>query len=181
MSREYPDWVNPWKAAEGNRVYGGSIALDRMTRLKPMLAEASGEAHFEADFSKDALGWTVVTIHVTATLQLICQASLEVYAEAVDRTSDLAVIEDLDDQVDIPEHYDPTKTEGRRLNFLELVQDELILAVPQVPRKPGQGNIYFSSGPQTEQETGSGNRKSPFAALGDLVRDGSKQTDKEQD
>lgn len=181
MSREFPDWINPWKAAEGNRRYGGSIALDRMARLKPLLAEASGEARFDAEFSKDALGWTVVTVHVTAMLPLVCQASLEVYAEPVDRTSALAVIEDLDDQVDVPDHYDPTRTEGGRLSFLELVQDELILAVPQVPRKPGYGNIYFSTDPEAEPETGTERKKSPFAALGDLVRDGSKPTDSEQD
>jgi len=172
MSREYPDWVNPWKAAEGKRTFSGTMALSRMSRLAPLLASTDGIANFEASFFRDALGWAVVTLEVKADLELLCQASLEVYTEQVSRSSTLAAIEEPELAEDLPEHYDLAPLEEGRVVFLDLVQDELILAVPQVPRKPGLGPVQFSTDPHTAPGGTEQIRESPFAVLGNLLKDG---------
>ena len=48
MSRDFPDFIDPWKAAEGQRVFFGTVPLKRMQRLSPLLVSAEGEADFEA-------------------------------------------------------------------------------------------------------------------------------------
>lgn len=170
MSREYPDWVNPWKAAEGNRRFAGTIPLRNMSRLTPLLASDEGEAEFEAHFARDALGWATVQLDVSAKLPLICQASLERYDEPVSRSSLLAVVENPEQQDELPEHYDAARVEEGRVVFLDLVQDELILAVPQVPRKPGLEEVRFSTDPEEDLSDQDEEHNRPFAALGELLK-----------
>lgn len=176
MSREYPDWVNPWKAADGKRSFSGTMALGRMTRLAPMLASVDGLASFEARFFRDALGWAVIQLDVKADLKLRCQASLEVYTEQVSRSSALAAVEEPERADDLPEHYDLAPLEEGRVVFLDLVQDELILAVPQVPRKPGLEAVQYSTDPNADSSGSSQKRESPFAVLGGLLKDGPKDS-----
>jgi uncharacterized protein len=179
MSREFPDWVNPLKAAEGNRIYRGTIALSNMTRLVPMLTRDSGEVAFEAAFFRDRLGFAVLNLKVSAQLTLTCQASLETYLESVERDSMLAVIVDLKEQDELPGHYEAVLIESGRLEFLSLVQDELILAVPQVPRKPGLEEVQYSTDPKEDFEHLSEEPNKPFAALGALLQNEHSEEDQD--
>ncbi len=167
MSREYPDWISPERAAEGKRVFSGTVPLSRMNRLVPLLVAAEGDARFVAAFRRDIDNRIVVDLQVEAALSLICQASLEVYDEHVNRRSELAVIEDDDEQHDLPDNYEPVKTENGRLAIVSLVEEELLLGLPQVPRKPGMKMVEYSTGGEMQasiarQEKGN---KNPFAAL----------------
>ena len=107
MSREFPDLINPWKAADGRRLFQGTIPLKRMTRLVPLLASDEGTARFSANFAYDEQKDITVDLSVSAELSLVCQRSLEPYIEPVRRSSRLVVIEDPAQQELIPESYDP--------------------------------------------------------------------------
>ncbi len=172
MSREYPDWISPARAAEGKRVFSGTISLARMGRLAPLLAGPGGEAAFVAAFKTDLDKRVIVELTVTAALPLVCQASLEVYDEHVERKSVLAVIEHLAEQEDLPDHYDPVQTEHGRLAIASLVEDELLLGLPQIPRKPGLAPVEYSTGGPVHGngDTPAGDRKNPFAALQDMLK-----------
>jgi uncharacterized protein len=179
MSREYPDWVNPWKAAEGNRIYRGTIAISKMDRLVPLLADHSGLVSFEAIFSRDELGFTIVKLQVNAELDLICQASLEQFVLAVDRNNELAVIAEMEDQDLIPGHYETVWVESKRLEFLSFVQDELILEVPQVPRKPELGPVLYSTDPDGKKDIVREEPNKPFAGLDALWQSERTTSDKD--
>jgi uncharacterized protein len=107
----------------------------------------------------------------------VCQASLDVYDEQVERNAVLAVIEHQHEQEDLPDSYDPVQTENGRLAIASLVEDELLLGLPQIPRKPGLEPIEYSTGGAVREETDApaGSRENPFAALQDML----KQDDKE--
>jgi uncharacterized protein len=145
MSREYPDWLDPWKAAEGRRRFSGSMALARMKRLQPLLADDSGETRFSVGFEFDRQRRVTINIKVEATLMLICQSSLEPYPEQVDRRSLLGVIESLTEEEEIPDDYESVLVEERNLSMLALVEDELLLGVPQVPRNPQLKQTHVQS------------------------------------
>ena len=171
MSREYPDWISPGRAAEGKRIFSGTIPLSRMKRLAALLVNADGEASFVATFRTDLEKRNIVDLQVEAALPLICQASLEVYEEQVKRRSELAVIEHDHEAEELPDYYDPVQTENGRLAIASLVEDELLLGLPQVPRKPDLDLVEYSTGgPVIEiQDREEGNKKNPFAALQDLL------------
>jgi uncharacterized protein len=170
MSREYPDWISPEKAAEGKRVFGGTVPLSRMKRLGALLVTADGEVTFTAAFRRDLDKRVIVDLQVEALLPLICQASLEVYDEQVKRRSELAVIDDDHEQDDLPENYEPVKSEHGRLAIVSLVEEELLLALPTVPRKPGMEKVEYSTGGQVNKTAPQAKgKKNPFAALQQML------------
>lgn len=136
MSLEYPDFIDPQKAAEGHRTFSGTIALGRMERLKEFLASEEGEVGFTVQFDKDSLVGVKIQVEVNAALWLVCQRSLEPYQEMVKRTSLLGVIDDISQEGLLPEGYEATLAEHGKISFLTMVEDELLLALPQVPRNP---------------------------------------------
>ena len=159
MSREYPDWISPSRAAEGKRIYSGTIPISRMQRLAALLVDARGVASFTAAFRTDLEKRVIIDLQVEAALPLLCQASMEVYDEQVSRNTELAVIEEDREQFDVPEIYEPVLTENGRLAFVSIVEDELLLGLPQIPRKPGLQPVEYSTGGQTPK-----NRQRPASA-----------------
>ena len=172
MSREYPDWISPGRAAEGKRVYSGTIPLARMKRLAALLVDAKGEAAFTARFRTDLEKRVIIDLDVEAALPLVCQASLEVYDEQVIRHSELAVLDENNGQDELADNYEPVQTENGRLALASLVEDELLLGLPQIPRKPGLQKVEYSTGGRSlkSESPQAGVRKNPFAALQDMLK-----------
>jgi len=175
MSRDFPDWVSPQRAADGKRVYSGTVLLSRMKRLASLLDSVEGDASFVASFRRDLDKRVVIDFQVEAALPLVCQVSLESYNEQVNRHCELAVIDDDHDdghgQDELPDSYEVVETENGRMALAALVEDELILALPQVPRKPGLKKVEYSTG-GTPSESGVSQeqgKKNPFADLQNLL------------
>lgn len=174
MSREFPDWVDPWKAADGRRTFQGTMPLKRMQRLTPLLAPAEWQdARFSAAFDYDRQGMLTVDLHVEAKLPLVCQRSLEIYFEPIARHSVLAVVAGVAEQDLVPDHYEPVLAVQGRLALLDLVEDELLLALPQVPKNPALGDLQRSTdvaakraGDDAEERT-----HRPFEGLADLLKE----------
>ncbi|MEJ2384110.1 MAG: YceD family protein [Xanthomonadales bacterium] len=179
MSRDFPDIVDPWKAADGRRAFGGTVPLARLERLTALLAPDGaggidwGEAAFEAVFGYDEQGLVTIRVSVRAELPLVCQRSLEIYLEPVDRMSTVAVITDIGEQESLPDVYEPVLVEDRRLALASLVEEELLLAVPQVPRKPGAGEPELPADVSLESASEDHNEPvhKPFAGLAGLMKE----------
>lgn len=173
MSREYPDWIDPWKAAEGRRTFSGSMPMSRMKRLMILLDPPAGEARFSARFGFDEQRQVVIRIEVDAELPLICQRSLERYLEPVHRQAVLGVLATLAEESVLPGHYEPVLAEHGRLALQDLVEDELILGVPQVPRDPGVAEVRLTcAGPDDAEaaEAQAAEKSKPFAGLADEMK-----------
>lgn len=183
MSREFPDVIDPWKAADGRREFRGTMPLRRMKRLTGMLAPswkgseqeagAGTEARFQARFGHDRQGLVTVDLQVSAELPLVCQRNLEPYLEPVSRRSKLAVIESLAEQEELPESYEPVHVEHRRLALLDLVEDELLLGVPQVPRNRATKEIELSTDGEVAKPATPEEEKThrPFEGLAGLMNE----------
>ncbi|MGB7451313.1 MAG: YceD family protein, partial [Lysobacterales bacterium] len=155
----------------GKRVFSGTIPLKRMKRLATLLVNTQGEVSFTAAFRTDLEQRIVIDLQVEAALPLVCQASLEVYDEQVNRSSELVVIDDDSEQFKLPDNYDPVVTENGRLAIASLVEDELLLGLPQIPRKPGLQVVEYSTGGQAlkTEALPEGSKKNPFSALQDML------------
>ena len=178
MSRDFPDMVDPWKAADGRRGFGGTVPLARLARLAELLAPeeagavAWGEAAFEVLFGYDEQGLVTIRVTVEADLPRVCQRSLETYFEHVDRVSTVAVITDVGEQESLPEIYEPVLVEDRRLALASLVEEERLLAGPQLPRKPGAGDPGLPTDGSLEQAPAKKKEPvhKPFAGLAGLMK-----------
>lgn len=162
------------------------MPLERMHRLVPLLAPrpdgpdgvesekiglAWPDARFRADFEHDAQGNVTVELWVEAELPLICQRSLRPYLEPVKRHSLLAVVASIEEQELLPEHYEPVLVEQGRMALLEVVEDELLLAVPQVPRDPAVAEVDLSTdGAAAPAESKAEPTRRPFEGLAGLLK-----------
>jgi uncharacterized protein len=186
MPRDFPDLIDPWKAADGKRTFQGTMPLRGMKRLAALLAADEGSAQFRARFGYDEQKNVVLDLWVSAELELMCQRSLSTYVEPVLRHSRLQVIEDsgqemkgntgggiLTEQDLMQESYDPVLAENGRLALLEAVEDELLLGIPQVPVNPAVKEINWSTdgGAGKASELEEQPMQRPFAALAGLLKD----------
>jgi uncharacterized protein len=82
------------------------------------------------------------------------------------------VIEDMAEQEGLPEDYEPVLVEERRLALVDLVEEELLLAVPQVPRNPDAGELDLPEGILIESPAGGNEEPThrPFEGLAGLIK-----------
>ena len=168
MSTPLPDRVDPWRLAEGGKVLQGVVALADLPRLAPVLV-AAGEAAYTLAFGHED-GRAVVTGQVRTQLVLQCQRCLAPVTLDVDSAFALAFVNGLEEATALPERYEPAVVEDGWLRPLELVEDELLLAVPTVPLHE-RGTCQA---PQGEAACGAdvAYEEGPFAVLAPLRRDG---------
>lgn len=165
MSREFPDWVDPVKTASAEREFAGTVPLAWLDRLVGLLADPEGEAEFHLAFCFDDQRQVRVQVRVAARVWLTCQRTLERYQAEIAGSSTVGIAASEQDAEAMPEDYEPLLCEDGRLRLMDLVEEELILAVPLVPHKP-------DSEPIRPEHGESGERSRPFAALAALKRNG---------
>jgi uncharacterized protein len=167
MSR-LPDFVDSRRAAEQGRCLEGTLPLNAMPRVQGMLALPEGEALFRLEFFLDAKHRACVRGQVQASVPLTCQRCLKPVAVEVGSKILLAVVAGRDEAERLPDAYDPLLTEDGRISPADLVEDEIILALPYVP-KHGPGHACAEAQPGNAPATADDTRKdNPFQVLAQL-------------
>ncbi len=109
----------------------GSLSLTDLPRLAKLL-ESGGSAEFELNFSRDESRRVQVNGRITAELVLQCQRCLGAVSMLAEREIHLVVVDGLDEAEQLPAAVDPLLIEeNTRLRLHDLLEDELILALPQ--------------------------------------------------
>jgi len=131
--------IDPWRAAEQGRHLKGNVPLSKLARLADLLADTAGNADFDLRFYRDERRRACIEGNVSAVLKLPCQRCLGVVEVMVDSNVSLAMVEGYSEAEALPDRYDPVLVADTGVDPLRLVEDELLLALPQVPRHaPGQ-------------------------------------------
>ena len=161
-----PETVDAWRMVAARRTFEGSIPFREMPRLRDALASVDGSVRYEIEFGRDEMQVAYVGLKLDAALPLTCQRSLEAYEEQVSIDERLGLISKESEEAALPPGYEPLLTETGEINLADVVEDELILALPVVPMKPGleEKEHVFTAAPPG----GAGN---PFAALANLKKD----------
>lgn len=149
------------------RQFEGVLPLSAMSRLSGGLADTQGECRFSLEFGQDELQVPYVELSIEAGLPLMCQRSLERFVFPVQTVQRLGLIRDEADEAALPPGYEALLVpEDGQLRPADLVEDELVLAVPVVPLAPGSEPVdqTWSAGEEEIQAV------SPFAALASLKK-----------
>ncbi len=147
-------------AREG-RALDGVLAVSGFERLRDMLSESNGEVSFRLEGFKGDRGEAVLHLEVQGVLQLACQRCLKSVPFDLDIDSLLELVpegvemsqEELEDDT---RDFLPV---ARELEVADLVEDEILLALPVAPRHEKCGLPAAS---------GAGELVNPFAALAGL-------------
>lgn len=153
------------KLASTGRVVARSEPISSFPRLVGLVSEAEGTVHFELTFEPDGMGRPSVQVRIEARVPLLCQRSLETFLYPISSVSHLGFITDEAEEASLLPGYDPLLLGTELVEFLDIVEDELILAIPQVPvnplsAKPAQG-AWEAKAPED---------KNPFADLSALLK-----------
>jgi uncharacterized protein len=149
---------------------GFEVPLAELPRLRSRVAGVGGSVHGTARFGRRADAPTVeLSLAGEATLQ--CQRCMQPMRLAIDSTASLALLGEEADAVAVPEELEPVLAPEGRISVGELVEEELLLALPIIPL---HGQIDECAvppetplvGEQPEQVT-----QRPFARLAELLKE----------
>lgn len=142
MSRDYPDWINPHKAAQARREFSGSVLLTRLDRVLDLIDPADGdEIGFEIGFHLDDQRQACARVRVYGLVPMVCQRTLERYQQPIDSASVVGMVDSLRAAEALPEDYDPLVLEESRIRLEDLIAEELLLGLPLVPRAPDSAPV----------------------------------------
>ena len=162
-----PESVDAWRMVAAQREFEGRIPLAAMTRLRDSLLDPEGDVRYTLAFGTDALKLPYAELHIEAELPLECQSSLRRFVLPLRLVQRLGLIRDEADESALPEEYEALLVEADgMLKPAELVEDELILALPVVPVSPDAEAVERDFAPTAEETA----QASPFAALAGLKR-----------
>ena len=157
-----PEAVDAWRMVAARREFEGRIPLATMVRLRDSLLQPEGDARYVLAFGIDALKVSFAELRIEAELPLECQSSLQRFLLPVQLVQRLGLIRDEADEAALPPEYEALLVEADgMLKPAELVEDELILALPVVPVSPDAETVERDFAPTVEEAA----QANPFAAL----------------
>ncbi|MEO6968174.1 MAG: YceD family protein [Rhodanobacteraceae bacterium] len=170
MSGSLPQRVDAARAVVARRSFHGSLPVASMPRLAAALAYARGEVEYDLQFGIGALATHCMTMRAKTILTLQCQRTLEPFGWPVEIEVRLGLIADESDEAALPQGIEPLLLDHGALDPACAIEDELLLALPAFPVKPGAETeaLHWVGGNDAasldEVETGT----NPFAVLREL-------------
>ena len=142
MSRDFPDWVHPDKAAAARREFSGTVPVDRMARLEGLVVgRESSEVSFRLTFAHDEQRQVRVEVWIAGTVPMQCQRSLKTFMQDIEGSSVVGVVGSEQAADALPDDYEPKLCVDNRLELLELIEEEVLLSLPLVPVDPQSDRI----------------------------------------
>jgi uncharacterized protein len=162
-----PSSVNPFQLAEQRAHLVGSISALSPTRLREMGAAPEGPIQADLSFGIDDQGIIYLKGRLAARLTLQCQRCMEPFVYEIMSNFTLGVVRTLDEADKLPEDYEAALAKDDQLVLNELIENELILNLPIIPKHlPEACRVkmpVLDTGP--EEKT-----KNPFQVLSSLRR-----------
>jgi uncharacterized protein len=171
MPRRLPEHLDPLRRAEQAAVLRGWVALRRMGRLARSLCGAEGRVDVELHFDRDAQRIPFVQGRVQARLMMICQRCLEPMEVRIERDLLLALVRSEAEAERLPAKYEPLLVTSTSIAVAEIIEDELLLALPIVPRHAAGEPCCARTPRRVGGGDGVAQARYPFAVLGRLKRD----------
>jgi uncharacterized protein len=173
MSKRFPDRLDPWRFADLGKELSGEMPVGAFLRLRDCLMQADGEVLFDLSFCRDEQRHARLDGSVRTELTLECQRCLGAMKFPVERRFSVVFVQGLNEAERLPDDLDPCLVEEGVVDFRELIEDELLLALPQVPMHDAdvcQLPDEFVSDEEA-QVSEPEQQENPFAVLSALKKD----------
>ncbi len=120
--------------AEREAILSGEIELRQLTRLRDVLHSDSGSVQARLKFSRQASVFVTAELKFDAAVDLICQRCLEPMQHRVAENVSLVLLDKDSTQGDLDNAREAVVLDNEKLKPASLIEDELIVALPIVPR-----------------------------------------------
>ena len=176
MSKALADRVDVTLLALQGAHVERQFGLESFTRLVELLLSPQGSAMARFEFQQ-VEGLPAARLAVKATVQLRCQRCLQAFGCPVESHAQLAFVtgegETGAEAEPVPEGWEAISVDPRRVVLAELVEDELLLSLPLVPRHADMtacgpaAQVLAEAEEEPREEAGT---QRPFANLGKLLK-----------
>lgn len=159
-----PLHIDPLRLARAGAQLRGHMPVAGMERFAPLLAEVQGEAEVALDFGVDVERRAFVRLQLRAEVALVCQRCLGSVRHTMEVERLLGMVSSEAQAEKLPDSYEPLYVTEEPLFLREVIEDELILSLPIVPRHAAGECAPVVTEVGTDNETGVA-RENPFAVL----------------
>ncbi len=173
MLKRLPDKVDAMRQAREGRQYRARLPLQDMRRLAPLLNDNQGEIDVNIGLGIGEDGIAHVAGSASATLRVLCQRCMEPMAIDVEAGFRLGLVHSESQGEALPEPYEALLMEEGEISLADVIEDELLLALPQVPMHDEQScasadimQALAARMKETEQQAPG--KENPFAVLKQL-------------
>ncbi len=171
MSERAPLFLDPYKAAEREAAFSGELPLSAFHRLTALGGEQGGEqvGNVSASFAfrRDPVLRHCVEGVVRADVALTCQRCLEPFSHRCEARFLLKLVDSEAEAETADEGIDPVVAPDRRLDVVRMLEDELLLALPDIPRHEESGQCGWKGWREQSEAEAKG---SPFDVLASLKK-----------
>lgn len=171
MSAPLPERLDAERMVAARRTFHGSLPVASMKRLAQALANDGGEVEYDLEFGTEAPGIRCLAVHAVARVALECQRSLETFEHPLEVDVRLGLIGHERDEAGLPAGFEPLLLDAGMLHPAQVIEDELLLALPPFPVKPGaeaEPKTWDGERWTSAQPDDAGRTDNPFAVLREL-------------
>jgi len=160
-----PIKIHVSSAAAHRERYVGDLPLKSLPRLTPLLADASGRLQVALEMRQQQ-GHVALTGTLTGELPLSCKRCGALFTWSLQAGVDWRLVADEAAERALIQECEPLLVENDELPLRETIEDEVLLALPMLPRCESCENAVLAQPQAAPQEIeAEPRRENPFAAL----------------
>lgn len=112
----------------------GCVSSEQLPRLSEVLSEPVQKIDFKLNFHRDSHKRSVINVDISTCLKIDCQRCGQIMEQSVVLNSILCVIMSDRQASGLPSEYEPLVSADGLVSILDIIEEEILLAIPMVPR-----------------------------------------------
>jgi uncharacterized protein len=171
MSDKLPDFIDPLLFADRRSILAGALKMAVFERLSNMVEGSGGDVGIEVQFARHGKR-AVISGAIKTTLTLVCQSCLQAMVWPIDLTFKLGVVSSLQEAEQLEIDCEPLLFDAEKVSLIELIEDEILLALPDYPKHDFDCIVQRSSRDADFDNSGQAEINNPFSVLAKLKKTG---------
>jgi uncharacterized protein len=169
MLDRLPQYIDPLHLADKRSVLKGELSLKDFGRLSDLLFDSNGNVVIDLFFSREGR-LAKIEGKIETHLQLICQNCLQAIDWPVQAAVRLGIVNSLEQVDRLPPGFEPLFVEEEKILLLDIVEDELLLNLPQYPKHPESCAVQDAGSPMPSPPEADRQKRqdNPFSILANL-------------
>ncbi len=170
MNQTLPVHLNFAQKAKVGFELTGKWPIKQLKRLNEVLMSDQGDIEVELKFDRDG-PIPFIDGHITAKLQLKCQRCMQAMAHTMDIKFKLGLVLNDEHIERLPDKYEPYLLEDDNNHLPDMLEDELLLALPLVAMHEFDCSDYLQQQDSEQQNKVEKveEKENPFSVLKDLL------------
>lgn len=131
-----PKYIHPSELSIQGVTIQGSYLVQSMDRLRQLGTPESKDSvvSFRLKFERNEEGAPVINGEVKTTLNVICQRCAKPMILTLEAHPHLMIFSQESQMTQMPREYDPLVTYNQPVLLMGIIEDELLLAMPMIPK-----------------------------------------------